>query len=53
MKIEHIAIWVQDLDTMKAFYTHYFDMTSGEKYLNPKKQFSSYFLSKKSFRRRR
>lgn len=45
MKIEHIAIWVKDLEKMKAFYLQYFELTSNEKYINPKKQFSSYFLS--------
>lgn len=45
MKIEHIAIWVKDLEKMKQFYTQYFNMSCGEKYHNPKKNFSSYFLS--------
>ncbi|WP_177225797.1 VOC family protein [Arsenicibacter rosenii] len=27
MKIEHIAVWVSDLETMKAFYTQYFGAT--------------------------
>ena len=45
MKIEHIAIWVKDLEKMKDFYLHFFDMESNEKYFNPKKKFSSYFLS--------
>ena len=45
MKIEHIAIWVRDLEKTKAFYSSYFNMRCGEKYLNEKKQFSSYFLS--------
>ena len=45
MKIEHIAIWVEDLEKMKEFYLRFFDLTSTEKYTNPKKQFSSYFLS--------
>ena len=26
MKIEHIAIWTQDLEKVKAFYTKYFKM---------------------------
>ena len=30
---------------MKGFYLHFFDMKSNEKYENPKKNFSSYFLS--------
>lgn len=45
MKIEHIAIWVLDLEKMKQFYLTFFDLTSNEKYYNQKKKFSSYFLS--------
>nr|WP_293833802.1 VOC family protein [uncultured Arsenicibacter sp.] len=45
MKIEHIAIWVNDLETMKAFYIRYFGATANEKYHNPVKHFQSYFLS--------
>ncbi|MBS1915468.1 MAG: VOC family protein [Bacteroidetes bacterium] len=44
MKIEHLAIWVDDLETMREFYLKYFDATSGEKYTNEKKGFTSYFL---------
>ena len=45
MKIEHIAIWVSNLEEMLRFYERYFDAKSGEKYVNPKKNFTSYFLS--------
>ncbi|NOR74143.1 MAG: glyoxalase/bleomycin resistance/extradiol dioxygenase family protein [Draconibacterium sp.] len=45
MKIEHIAIWVNDLEVMKDFYTKYFNMKCSNKYENPKKKFASYFLS--------
>lgn len=45
MKIEHLAIWVADLERMKIFYEKYFQAKAGEKYHNPKKQFESYFLS--------
>jgi len=45
MKIEHVAIWVADIEQSKTFYMTYFGMTSSEKYVNDKKQFSSYFLS--------
>ena len=44
MQIEHLAIWVQDLEAMKNFYTHYFEVVHGEKYTNPAKQFVSYFI---------
>lgn len=45
MKVEHIAIWVKDLEAMKEFYIKYFNTVANEKYYNPKKSFSSYFLS--------
>ena len=45
MRIEHIAIWVRDLESMKIFYEKYFGARSGKKYHNPKKNFTSYFLS--------
>ena len=45
MKIEHLAIWVSDLEASKAFYTNYFQARPGEKYVNPQKKFTSYFLS--------
>jgi len=45
MKIEHLAIWVTDLELMKNFYERYFEGQSNEKYHNPKKNFTSYFIS--------
>lgn len=45
MKIEHIAIWVRDLELMRAFYIKYFNAHSNSKYTNHKKHFESYFLS--------
>jgi lactoylglutathione lyase len=45
MKIEHIALWTHDLEKMRGFYQTYFQMKSGKRYENPKKGFSSYFLS--------
>lgn len=45
MKIEHIAMWVRDLEKQKSFYEKYFRATVGEKYINQKKNFQSYFLS--------
>src|SRR5205809_812655 len=45
MKIDHLAIWVTDLESMKDFYVRYFDMNCGVKYHNPQKHFTSYFLS--------
>ncbi|WP_425667324.1 VOC family protein [Vibrio tubiashii] len=45
MKIEHIAIWTKQLEVLKEFYIKYFNATANEKYHNPSKKFSSYFLS--------
>ena len=45
MNIEHIAMWVSDLEGMKKFYENYFSASSSDLYYNPKKQFSSYFLT--------
>ena len=44
MRIEHVALWVRDLEGMRAFYLKYFDTTSGEKYVNSAKQFTAYFI---------
>ncbi len=44
MKIDHIGIWVKDLDRMAGFYQKYFQATAGEKYHNPLKNFTSCFL---------
>ncbi|AZB30209.1 VOC family protein [Chryseobacterium balustinum] len=44
MKIEHLAIWVDDLEKIREFYLNYFNVTSNEKYTNTKKGFTSYFL---------
>ncbi|ULQ55267.1 VOC family protein [Flavihumibacter rivuli] len=45
MKIEHIALWTNRLEEMRAFYMRYFGASSNEQYHNPAKQFRSYFLS--------
>lgn len=45
MKIEHIAIWVDNIELMREFYLTYFAVASSEKYYNPNKNYTSYFLS--------
>lgn len=45
MRIAHIAIWVHDLERLKDFYCRYFNGISNDRYHNPVKKFSSYFLS--------
>ena len=44
MKIEHLAIWVDDLELMKDFYLKYFETNAGNKYTNEKNQYTSYFI---------
>ena len=45
MKIEHLAIWAKDIEKIKTFYLEFFELSANEKYFNPTKKFSSYFLS--------
>ena len=45
MKIEHIALYVCDLEGAKAFFETYFDAVSNDGYHNPRTDFRSYFLS--------
>jgi lactoylglutathione lyase len=45
MRIDHIAIWANDIEPLKIFYQKYFQCMSEEKYHNSKKNFESYFLS--------
>jgi lactoylglutathione lyase len=45
MKIEHLAIWADDIELLRQFYMKYFNVSCGEKYINTKRNFSSYFLS--------
>ena len=45
MRIEHIAMYVNDLEKARAFFMNYFNATSNEGYHNPRTDFRSYFLS--------
>lgn len=45
MRIEHVAIWCEDLENMKQFYEHFFDAKSNNKYENSTKGFRSYFMT--------
>ena len=45
MKIEHIAIYVQDIEKMRVFYETYLNATSHAPYMNPKTQLKTYFLT--------
>uniref|UniRef100_UPI003FEFAEE4 VOC family protein n=1 Tax=Candidatus Limivicinus sp. TaxID=3030905 RepID=UPI003FEFAEE4 len=45
MRIEHAAMYVNDIEAEKEFFTRYFGATAGEMYHNKNTGFSSYFLS--------
>lgn len=45
MKIEHLGLFVADLEAAKNFYSQYFDGQAGSKYHNPRTGFSFYFIN--------
>ena len=45
MNFEHVALYVDDLEAMKAFYVRYFGATATHKYHNPRTGLQTYFLS--------
>lgn len=45
MRIEHIAMFVKDLEAVRSFFIKYFNAVSSDLYHNVKTGFRSYFLS--------
>lgn len=45
MKIEHVAVYVNDLEKVRNFFMKYLGATSNDGYYNPQTNFRSYFLS--------
>lgn len=45
MRVEHVALYVKDLEGAKAFFERNFSVSSSSLYHNDKTGFSSYFLS--------
>lgn len=45
MKINHVALYTNDLEGMRSFYEKYFSAKAGEMYHNPKTGLKTYFLS--------
>ncbi|ROZ64037.1 glyoxalase [Kocuria soli] len=43
--LDHVAIYVRDLDATREFYEQYLGATSNDGYLNPKTGLRTYFLS--------
>lgn len=45
ISIEHLAVWVNDLEAMRTFYQQHFGARANDLYHNQKKGFRSYFLT--------
>ena len=45
MKIDHIALYVNDLEGAKTFFTDYFQASANDGYHNKRTDFRSYFLT--------
>jgi lactoylglutathione lyase len=45
MRIDHVAIWTENLEKLRDFYVELLDGSANEKYINPSTGFESYFIS--------
>ena len=45
MRIEHVAVWTEDIERLASFYQAYFGASVGKKYTNEAKGFESRFLT--------
>lgn len=45
MKIDHVAMYVRDLEAVKDFFVRFFGAVSNEMYHNPRTGLKSYFLA--------
>ena len=45
MKIDHVAIWTENLESLKDYYVKYFDGAASSLYTNHERKFHSYFIS--------
>lgn len=43
-RLDHVALWTDDIERLAAFYCRYFRGQLGEKYANPSKGFESRFV---------
>ena len=44
MRVEHVALWVRDLERARGWWENYFDASAGSEYVNAA-GFHSYFLT--------
>lgn len=45
MRIEHVALYVQNLEASRDFFVKYFGASANDGYHNPRTDFQSYFLT--------
>lgn len=45
MILEHVAIWTNQLEILRDFYVKWMEGQANHKYLNPAKQYESYFIT--------
>ena len=45
IKLDHMAIYVHDLENMKNFFVHFFSAQANQMYHNPKTGLRTYFLT--------
>src|SRR5579863_5548527 len=45
VRVEHIALWTDDIDRLASFYAAYFGATVGARYTNSSKGYESRFLT--------
>ena len=45
VRLEHVGLWVADLDRVAGFYSKYFGAQVGDLYRNERKRFESRFLT--------
>lgn len=45
VRLDHVAIWTEDLERLASFYCKYFHAKVGDEYVNPDKGFESRFVT--------
>lgn len=45
VRLDHVAIWTEDVERLASFYCKYFHAKVGDRYLNPDKGFESRFVT--------
>lgn len=43
MRLNHVALWADDIESVRLFYMKYFGALCNDRYVNESKKFTSYF----------